>query len=290
MHFDRGLRFERAGITARALEAFRDALAAATTLSEQSRARMYIARAHRTLSEWDESRTEAREAVRLALEAGDRDLAAEAMNIEVGSLQVQGSFDEADAVALRAIEFAESPRVRGITLQNLGRGAAERGDFTTSDRYFSESVAAFRDAEYDVGLAIALTNAAKAALDRKDPSRSIEIGHEAIAMARRLNLLDVLLTIVQNQAAALVAIGNLESAEALLTEALGHFTSAGNLLRQAECLEIMGDINAHQPNQETAVRCFTRARELAVAAGDRTLVERLALRLAQSAGAGGSGA
>jgi tetratricopeptide (TPR) repeat protein len=280
-HLDRGLRFERAGVTTRALEAFREGLAAAKTRADEAQARLYIARSLRTLSEWSSSRDEAREAVRLALEIGDRDLAAEAMNIEVGAMQIQGFFEEADVLARRAIDYATSPRVRGITLQNLGRSAAERGDFTTSDRYFTESIAAFREAGYEIGLAIALTNAAKAALDRNDVERSIEIGKEAIALARRLSVLDVLLTTVQNQAAAYVAVGNLESAEGLLTEALGHFTSAGNLVRQAECLEIMGDISERRPDHMTAARCYARARDLAQAAGDRPLMERLTRRLSQ---------
>jgi tetratricopeptide (TPR) repeat protein len=284
-HLDHGLRLERTGITARALEAFREGLAAATTPGDQALAKLYIARALRTLADWPASRDEAREAVRLALEIGDRDLAAEAMNIEVGALQVQGFFEEADALAGRAIEYATSPRVRGITLQNLGRGAAERGDFETSDRYFSESITSFRQAGYEIGLAIALTNAAKAALDRNDPARSIEIGKEAIALARRLGVLDVLLTTVQNQAAAYVAVGNLESAEGLLTEALGHFTSAGNLVRQAECLEIMGDISERRPDRDTAARCYRRARDLAQTAGDRPLAERLTRRLVELDGA-----
>ncbi|MFI5229460.1 MAG: hypothetical protein ACHQWU_10345 [Gemmatimonadales bacterium] len=287
-HVDRGLRFERAGVTVRALEAFREALAAAATPAEEAEARLYIARSLRTLSEWPASHEEARTAVRLALEIGDHDLAAEAMNIEVGALQLQGFFEEADAVARRAIEFATSPRVRGITLQNLGRGAAERGDFTTSDGYFTESIAAFREAGYEIGLAIALTNAAKAALDRNDVERSIAIGNEAIALARRLGVLDVLLTTVQNQAAAYVATGNLDSAEGLLTEALGHFTSAANLVRQAECLEIMGDISERRPDHATAARCYARARELAESAGDRPLVERLTRRLGQLTENGGS--
>lgn len=280
-HLDHGLRLERTGITARALDAFREALAAATTTDERALARLYIARALRTLAEWSASRDEAREAVRLALEIGDRDLAAEAMNIEIGGLQIQGFFEEADVLARRAVEYATSPRVRGITLQNLGRGAAERGDFETSDRYFSESIAAFRQAGYETGLAVALTNAAKAALDRNDPLRSIEMGKEAIALARRLGVLDVLLTTVQNQAAAYVAVGNLESAEGLLTEALGHFTSAGNLIRQAECLEIMGEISERRPDHDTAARCYRRARDLAQTASDRPLVERLTRRLGE---------
>ncbi|MGH9888212.1 MAG: hypothetical protein ACREBE_21950, partial [bacterium] len=148
------------------------------------------------------------------------------------------------------------------------------------DRYFQESVNAFRAANYDIGLAVALTNAAKAALDRGDPARALEIGDEAIGLTRRVNALNVLLTAVQNQAAAFAALGEYDSAESLLTEALGHFTSARNLVGQAECLEIMGQMSEARPTDgDTARRCYIRARELAVEAGDHPLIERLSKRL-----------
>lgn len=278
-HMDRGYRFEQAGTLERALEGYRDAIAASTTPLEQAEARLRIARVYRTMAEWQHSHEESREAVRLATDEGADDLAAEAMNVEVGALQMQGFFEDAERIALIAVERSRSPRVRGITLQNLGRGAAERGDFARSDAYFDESIAAFREANYEVGLAVALANAGRAALDRGDAARSIELGYEGITIARRLNALDVLLTTVQNQAAAFVAMGNVESAETLLTEALGHFTSARNPVRQAECLEIMGQMSELKSDTETAERCYIRARDLAMSANDRTLVERLTGRL-----------
>ncbi len=279
-HLERGFRFEQGGTLGRALDAYRDALAASTTPIEQVEAHLRIARVHRTRAEWDLAHGEAEEAVRLAEEAGEADLAAEALNIEIGSLQMQGRFDEADVICRRAIAIAQSPRVRGITLQNLGRGAAERGDFQRSDEYFDESIAAFRAAHYEIGLAVALMNAARAALDRGNARRSIDIGQEGIAIARRLNALDSLLVGVQNQAAAFVALKEFDAAESLLTEALGHFTSARNPVRQAECLEIMGEMSELKGDAETAARCYGRARELATVAGDAPLLARLAIRLA----------
>jgi tetratricopeptide (TPR) repeat protein len=274
-HLDRGFLFEQAGTLERALEAYRDALAACTTPREEADTRLRIARVYRALADWDRSRSESRHAIRIAEESGDPDLAAEAMNVEIGALQMQGRFDEADAIALTALSRATSPRVRGITLQNLGRSAAERRDFAASDRYFDESIAAFRDANYEVGLAVALSNAARAALDRGDTARSIQIGYEAIDICRRINALDVLSTSVQNQAAAHVANRDLDAAEALLTEALGHFTTVRNPVRQAEALEIMGDISHTRGDRETASRCYARARELATAANDQRLIERV---------------
>lgn len=280
-HLERGYRFEQAGTLDRALDAYRDALAAQNSPLEHAEARLRMARVYRQMAAWQHSRDESREAVRLATDLGADDLAAEAMNVEVGALQMQGFFQDAERLALAAIDRARSPRVRGITLQNLGRGAAELRDFEKSDRYFDESIAEFRRANYETGLAIALTNASRAALDRGDATRSIEIGHEAIAIARRLNTLDILLTAVQNQAAAFVAMQDVESAESLLTEALGHFTSARNSMRQAECLEIMGQMSELKSDFETAARCYTRARDLAESANDRPLMDRLARRLAR---------
>jgi tetratricopeptide (TPR) repeat protein len=279
-HLDRGFRFEQGNSFERALEAYRDALAARPHALERIEAHLRIARVYRHLAKWDESSQEAAEAVRLADLAGADDLAAEAMNVEVGVLQIRGFIEEGDALAQKALLRARTARVRGITLQNLGRGAAERRDFTASDKYFEQSIEAFRAANYDIGLAIALANAAKAALDRGDPNRALRLGEEAITLTRRINVLDILLTAVQNQAAAHAALGQLDAAESLLTEALGHFTSARNPIRQAECLEIMGHMSESRGDDpETARRCYFRARELATTAGDRQLVDRLSKRL-----------
>lgn len=279
-HLDRGFRFEQAGSLARALEEYRDALASHPLPIDEIEARLRIARVYRTMAAWDMCRVEAEAAIRLADDHREDDLAAEAMNVQLGALQMQGFYDEADELGKRAIARAKSARVRGITLQNLGRSAAERRNFAQSDKYFSASIDAFRSANYDIGLAVALTNAAKSALDQGNAPRALETGHEAIGLARRLNQLDVLLTAVQNQAAAFAVKGDHDAAEGLLTEALGHFTSAKNLIRQAECLEIMGQMSeARAADPETARRCYERARELAITVGDRPLADRLTARL-----------
>ena len=278
-HLDRGFSFEQGGSLERALEAYRASLAASTTPVERAESHLRIARIHRSMAAWVESHAESGKAVSIADSIGADDLAAEAMNVEIGSLQIRGFLAEADDLAHRAIHRAQSPRVRGITLQNLGRGAAERRDFERADHYFAQSITAFRAANYTIGLAVALANAAKAALDRGNAQRSIEVGEEAVTLARRLNALDILLTTVQNLAAAFVMMGRLDSAESLLTEALGYFTSARNVVRQAECLEVMGTISERRPDLETAERCYLRARDLAHQSADTPLIDRLNSRL-----------
>jgi tetratricopeptide (TPR) repeat protein len=280
-HLDRGVRFEQAGTVARALIAYRDSLEASESPEDQVEAHLRIARVLRSMAEYEEALAEARAALKLADLIGADDLAAEAINVEVGVHQLHGDFDLADALSIRALERAHSPRVRGITLQNQGRTAAERRDFETANRLFTESIEAFNEAGYELGKAIALANAAAAAREMGQPERALELGAQAATLGRRLNALDVLLTAVQNQAAALVTLGNVADAEGLLTEALGHFTSARNVIRQAECLEIMGELSELRPDDaDTARRCYSRALDLAVAADDRVLIDRLNRRLA----------
>lgn len=279
-HLRRGFQFEQAGTTARALKIYRETLDLATTVEEEAEIRLRVARVLRSISEWDDALAESREATRLAESVSAFDLAAEAMNVEVGVHQFRGDFEAADRLIERALERSRSPRLRGITLQNRGRGAAERRDFVTADRCFTESAEAFRQAGYELGMAIALTNLSAVARDKGDPMRGLEFAQEATALCRRLNALDVLLVAVQNEAAALVALNRLDEAEKLLAEALGHFTSARNPVRQAECLEIMGHMSEQRPDFETAARCYERALFIAKNAGDNPLIERLTRRLA----------
>src|SRR5207237_888284 len=89
---ERGLRYEQAGLTDKALAAYTRALHASVTPIETAEARVRLARVYRTVSRWDEAILEAREASRLADNAGHDDLVAEAMNVEVGVYQLQGEF------------------------------------------------------------------------------------------------------------------------------------------------------------------------------------------------------
>ena len=204
------------------------------------------------------------------------------MNVEVGVHQLRGDFELGHALAVRGIARARAPRIRGILLQNRGAMSARAGDFAQAEELFSASVAAFREADYQLGMAIALNNAAAAACDGGDPTRALELGQQAAAIAQRIEAFDVLILALQNQAQALVELDRSEEAESMLWHTLGHFVTTGNVLRQAECLEILGRLHARRPAfHDEAVRLFERAASLAASVGDRGLCERVAGRLAQ---------
>ncbi|MEJ7811207.1 MAG: hypothetical protein WKG32_12410 [Gemmatimonadaceae bacterium] len=279
-HLDGGFAYERAGLTTKAIAAYEAALAAGTGPRDAAEAYLRLARVHRTRSEWDDAIGKSREAVRLAEEGGSDDLAAEAMNVEVGVYQLRGEFDAGDALAIRALERARAPRVRGILLQNRAAMAAQQRQFDAATALFAESVAAFQQAGYELGMAVALNNASAAARDAGDPARSAELARQAAALAQKLDALDILLLAVQNMAHALALLGRHNEAEGHIGEALGHFAATKNVLRQAECLEIMGTLNQlHPQDRGVAVRCFELARTLADRVGARPLSERLAHRM-----------
>ena len=279
-HLDGGYRYEQAGLARKAIAAYEAALSAGVTPLERAEARIRLARVHSAESEWEAAAREARAAVRLAEEAGSDDLAAEAMNVEVGLHLLRGEFAAADALAALALERARSARVRGVLLQNRGSAAAQLRDFTAAGALFARSVDAFDDAGYELGMAFALTNASAAARDAGDAAQALDLAERAAALARRLSAFDVLSVAVQNQAKALVALGRADEAEAPLGEILGHFTATCNVLRQAECLEVLGELYALKPDyDDTTARCFELAGSLAQRVGSRVLAERLSRRL-----------
>jgi tetratricopeptide (TPR) repeat protein len=281
-HLDGGLRYEQAGIARKAVAAYEAALGAGCTPLERAEAHIRLARVYRTESDWDAAAREARSAARLADEAGSDDLAAEAMNVEVGIHLLRGEFAAADALAVAALGRARSPRVRGILLQNRGSAAAQRSEFGTAGAFFAQSVESFQSAGYELGMAFALTNASAAAWDAGDAAAALDLAERAAVVARRLSAFDVLTVAVQNQAQALVALGRADEAEAPLGEVLGHFAATRNALRQAECLEVMGNLYAARPGYgETAVRCLELADTLAHRVGAQALSERLSRRLAE---------
>jgi tetratricopeptide (TPR) repeat protein len=279
-HIDGGFHYEQAGMPKKAIAAYEAALSAGATMAEQAEAHLRLARAHSAESDWDTALREARRAVEVADRVGAHDLAAEAMNVEVGVHLLRGELDAGDALAITALQRAQMPRVRGILLQNRGSIAAQRRDFLKAAVYFAQSVDEFHAAGYELGMAFALTNASAAARDAGDAEGSLDLAERAASVCRKLGAFDVLTIAVQNQAKALVALGRADEAEAPLGEILGHYTSRCNVLRQAECLEVMGELYLLRPDYgETATRCFELASTLARRVGAQTLSERLTRRL-----------
>lgn len=279
-HMDAGAAYVRSGMTDRALEAYQDAITLARSDAELADSHVQAAHVFRLRSDWDDARKHAAIALDLAHRSGSDDLAAEALNVEVGIHMIRGNLDEAATHSARGLALSRSARVRGITLQNQATIAARRAEFGEARRLLEESIVAFREARNDQGIATSLVNSAAVAMDAGELNRALDLGDEAIAFTRTILAHDLLLTAVQNQAHVMVKLGWFEKAQTMVTEAFGFFTTARNLVRQAECLEIMGELNSMRDGDlPTAHRAFTLAKEIADKSGDSILSARLASKL-----------
>src|SRR6185503_7808385 len=104
-------------------------------------------------------------------------------------------------------------------------------------------------------------------------------------VATKIDALDILMLAAQNKAYALMELGKHDRAETVLGEAIGHYAATRNLLRHAECLEVMGRINEVKPdNADVARRCYELAADMAEKVSDRALLERVRGRLASMRG------
>lgn len=212
---------------------------------------------------WDEALEAAHRARQLARRANDADALAESLNTEAAVHMSRGEMAVARPLLEEATEVSSSDRAMGITLQNLGFVAARSGDLDAAERYFEVSAAHFRRAGYRWGEACVLNSRAGAALDRGDHRVAASTAERAIEAAREVEDLNLLALATQNRAEALAALGDLTTAEDLLSEALGYFGAAGDHMRQVDVFKLLGDISVKRGDPVTARRCFEKGLELA---------------------------
>lgn len=279
---DRGLRHERGGAPERARQCYEDALRLDPAPAMQAEAWRRLADAHRAHGDWAASLDAARRSAAVAAAAGLGDLHAEALNAEGNTHLLRGDVAAALPLFERALAAAADARVRGIALQSLGVCAARRGDSGEARERFTASLACFRTAGYGRGELIALINVASVTVDFGDPAAALPLLDEAGTLARRLDDLDLLLLVVTCEAEALGKLGRPADAEARLTEAIGHFATAGNHVRRAECLLVLGGVHAAQPGPDAADaarRCYAAAERLAAECEAPAVRERAAAAL-----------
>lgn len=147
-------------------------------------------------------------------------------------------------------------RIRGVALQNLAGSYATQGRFGEAAHYFEDAYAAFEAAEDRWGMAHVLNHRGCLALDRGELDQAEDTLQRATDLAREIQDLDLLAIARLNYAEALLARGDLPKAEIEVSGSLGHFVVAGNELRRAECLRVLGDIALRQEQTGPARRFY----------------------------------
>ena len=258
-----GRRCQQMGALDRAVDCFREAIEQAGDPLVASEGWRRMSSVRRAQCRWDEALEAAHRARQLARRANDADALAESLNTEAAVHMSRGEMAVARPLLEEATEVSGSDRAMGITLQNLGFVAARTGDLDAAERYFEVSAAHFRRAGYRWGEACVLNSRAGAALDRGDHRVAASTAERAIEAAREVEDLNLLALATQTRAEALAALGDLSTAEDLLSEALGYFGAAGDHMRQVDVFKLLGDISVRRGDPVTARRCFEKGLELA---------------------------
>lgn len=272
-----GVRYERAGVMARARECF-EAVTRHVEENPAAAAEAWwrLANLHRLVTSWDESLAAAHKSAELSRKHGLSDTEADALNIEGAVWYMRGDFDQARALYTRSLNAAISPATRAKALQNLGGLAAEDRDFDEGERLFVQSRAAYREAGDVRGEAVSLINIGRLQSDRGDHDIARTTLEMAVPTARHTGDLEMHASALLNLGIALGALGYLNEAEERITIAYGQFTIAGNPGYRVRCLVQLATLAASRDELEGARVCLVHARDVATTAGlqrDLRLIE-----------------
>jgi tetratricopeptide (TPR) repeat protein len=261
-----GIRYERAGVVARA----RDCFEAVTRLANENPGAAVegwwrLANLHRLHSNWDDALEASRTGAALARAHGLPDGEADALNIEGAVWSQRGEFEKAREMFNRMLELAKSPGIRGKALQNLGGLAGEEGAFEEAERLFSLSREAYRTLGDARGEAISLLNIGRLQTERGFPFIARETLESAVTGARQSGDLELHAAALLNLGITLGALGLGNEAEERITTAYGQFTIADIPALRVRCLIELASLAARRDESGPARVCLTHAREVAAA-------------------------
>jgi tetratricopeptide (TPR) repeat protein len=274
-----GERYEKAGLLAKALEAYAEARRTATEPVTRAQAWRREAFVHHGRGAWEKALAAASESAEVAREIGRGDLLAEALNAEAAVYFGRGELDEALPLYQRMLDLTDEPRIRGFALQNMGILYARRDDPDQAMERLEAAYREFERAAHVPGKAHVLNNQAAVLLDRGHHTEAEAVARRAMKVARKVEDLDLHAIASLNRAEALQALGRSEQAESAASIALGQFEISGNRWRRVACLRILGDLNRQQGDAEVARRFWSRGLELAKEVGASLEVRQLEDRL-----------
>jgi tetratricopeptide (TPR) repeat protein len=264
---EEGIRYERGGLTARAVRCFEDV----TQHSQEdpasaAEAWWRLANQHRLQSRWFEALEAARAGAALAREQGLRNHEADALNIEGAVWMTRGDYSTARPLFERTLELAETPSTRAKALQNLGGVAGEERQFEEAERLFAESrkeYAAARDAR---GEAVSLLNMGRLQLERGNLEEARATLEDSVYAARLTGDLEMHAAALLNLGMALSELHSISDAEERITTAYGQFTIADIPVQRVRCLVQLARLAMLRDEPGTAKICLTHARNVAAEA------------------------
>jgi tetratricopeptide (TPR) repeat protein len=262
-----GIRYERGGVTARALACFEEVTERwREDPAVAAEAWWRLANQHRLQSRWLEALDAARAGATLAREHGLQNQEADALNIEGVIWMTRGDYVAACALFERTLDLAQTPSTRAKALQNLGGIAGEKREFAEAERLFLASREQYASAGDGRGEAMSMLNLGRLQLERGELVSSREVLENALSAARMSGDLEMHAAAMLNLGMVLSALGCIDEAEERITTAYGQFTIADIPVQRVRCLMQLAQLSMQRDEPTTARVCLTHARDVATVA------------------------
>ncbi|MFL5605228.1 MAG: tetratricopeptide repeat protein [Gemmatimonadaceae bacterium] len=280
-----GIRFERGGVTERAVACFEEVtIRASASPAAAAEAWWRLANQHRLQSHWAEALSAARRGASLARENGLAEQEADALNIEGGIWMNRGDYAAARPLFERALELVPSGLTRAKALQNLGGIAAEEHAFDDAEQLFLSSRQEYAKSGDVRGEAVTLLNLGRLQMERGDLSLARKTLDDAVSEARRSGDLEMHAAALLNLGIVMSELRCLSDAEEKITTAYGQFTIAGIPMQRVRCLMQLARVALLRDDPTTARVCLIHARDVAA---DSQLPRELRLIIDQLQAIGG---
>jgi tetratricopeptide (TPR) repeat protein len=262
-----GIRYERAGVAARAAACFEEvAHRADESPAAAAEAWWRLANQHRLHSRWFEALEAARTGARLAHEHGLANEEADALNIEGAVWMTRGDYPAARLLFERTLKLATSRGTRAKALQNLGGIAGEERAFEEAERLFLASRVEYASVGDGRGEAVTLLNLGRLQMERGDLALARSTLDAAVGGARQSGDLEMHAAALLNLGIVLSELGCPSEAEERITTAYGQFTITDIPIQRVRCLMQLARVALLRDDPSTSRVCLIHARDVATEA------------------------
>jgi putative nucleotidyltransferase with HDIG domain len=264
------LELERAGDTTAALEAYSAVATAVPSYDARVRATALrrCASIHRRRQEFDRAIMLCQTAYEMAITAGDRATAAEALNGRALVHIDQAQWANATVQLTQALELAGSEALLVARIeQNFGIIANIQGDFPAARRRYLRSLMGFRHARDEQGCAIAYHNLGMLTADQREWRKADEYFAASLKIAERLGDIPFQASVLLNRSEVQVGLADYDRAFSDAEQALEIFTRLGNVSGKADAHRSLGIVYREMGIPDLAEQRFRAALANATAVG-----------------------
>jgi tetratricopeptide (TPR) repeat protein len=190
--------------------------------------------------ELDRALTHCETARALAIRLGDQDLRARVENA-AGAVHVSRSeYNQAQAAYTLALDLTADLVTRGKIVLNLGVISNIQGALTQARRYYTQSLALFREADDDRGEALALHNLGLMHSDLKEWDEAEESFRGALALFERHGNKQMIAHVLENRSEVTYGRGNAQEAIGQCDLAIAIYAEIGDERGRGEALRWKG--------------------------------------------------